>query len=86
MSITWAGAEAAAAASPQKGGLRQLQGGRINRTSAVGGRGRGGARGIRGGTRGRGAGGKRGGRGGATPKTAAELDAELDAYIKENAK
>lgn len=86
MAITWAGAEVAAAASP-KGGLRQLQGGRINRASAGTGRGRG-ARGSRGaGGRGRGAaGGKRGGRGGGAPKTAAELDAELDAYIKQNPK
>jgi THO complex subunit 4 len=89
MAIAWAGAEAAAAASPTKGGLRQIQGGRINRTSAGGvrGRGRGGFRGT---TRGRGAAGggrgRGGGRGGGTPKTAAELDAELDAYIKQNPK
>jgi len=73
--------------APRVGGLRQVQGGRVS-DSRRGGSGRGG-----GGTRGRGAGRGRGGGGGGrggkakqvTP-TAAELDAELDAYVSANPK
>lgn len=92
MAISWAsGSAPAAPTSPRGGNLRQIQGGRINRTSGGGG-GRGG--GFKGGRGGRGGfgGGKRGGGGGrgggaaAKQPTAAELDAELDAYIKANPK
>jgi len=72
--------------------LRQVQGGRINRSPGGGPRrgGRGGGGALGGGVRrGRG-GGARGGGGGRGGKqkapTAAELDAELDAYVSANAK
>ncbi len=93
MVIKWANPPTPTA-TPRPGGLRQIQGGRVgDRRQGGGGRGAGG--GGRGGRGGRGGGGGRGaisgggGRGGkaktATP-TAAELDAELDAYVSANAK
>jgi len=73
--------------------LRQVQGGRINRSPGGGPRrGRGGGGALAGGGGGirRGRGGARGGGGGRGGKqkapTAAELDAELDAYVSANAK
>jgi len=75
-------------ASPRTGGLRQVQGGRVGDRRMRGGGGRGSGGAPRG-AGGRGRGSSRGGRGGkakpAAP-TAAELDAELDAYVNANAK
>jgi len=90
MVITFANAATVVAVSPQRtGGLRQVQGGRIGRRG-TGGAVSGGRGTIRGG-RGRGAGGRGASRGGGGKKpagtpTAAELDAELDAYISANPK
>jgi len=88
MAITFANAAVVTtmAVSPRSS-LRQIQGGRIGqRRGQAPARGFRGARGSRG--VGRGAGGAGAGRGGkktVTP-TAAELDAELDAYISANPK
>jgi len=92
MVITYANAAAAPVTivqSPPRN-LRQVQGGRVNRSPGGGGpvarRGRGGGGGVVRGGRGEGA--RGGGRGGGKQKapTAAELDAELDAYVSANAK
>ncbi|ODM90795.1 THO complex subunit 4-A [Orchesella cincta] len=83
MVIKWANPPTTPA--PRTGGLRQVQGGRVGDRRGGGGGGGGGGRGGARGSRGS------GGRGGAaktktvTP-TAAELDAELDAYVSANAK
>lgn len=75
--------------SPRVGALRQVQGGRVgDRRRGAGTRGS--PRGGGGRGRGAGGGGGGGGRGGKAKKkltpTAAELDAELDAYVSANAK
>lgn len=84
MSISWANSAATTQqqVSPRGGGLRQIQGKRIQRTSG------GGGGGFRGGRGGRGRGGGRGARQGGSTKapTAEELDAELDAYVSQNQK
>lgn len=81
MAITWANPPPAA--SPRTA-IRQVQGGRVDRRG--GGGARGGFRGGRGGRGGRGRGAAGGGGKKTTPPTAAELDAELDAYVSQNPK
>jgi len=80
MIITWASAPTVVPTPSPRGTLNRVQGGRVNRRSNET---RGVSRGARG-TGGRGRG--RGGRNNPKPKTAAELDAELEEYVSQNQK